>query len=414
MYCSQTIFYKADEQHQPHDDFGFCVPEACAHGPLDEFASTSREELIKEIHRLREQLSSREDQLTYIREEFCKLLDELGENAAQTAQLEKENPLLRKMEGNDVLTRFYTGLNTHTLFQSTYEHLSEGIETHPQSALSLREHFLLTLMKLRLNLREKDLAVRFNVSLSSVSRYFIKWITIMHVRLVPFVIRWPSKEEIRVSLPRIFRNSQFYETVAIIDCFEIPMNVPSHLLDKVSAFSHYKHEHTAKYMISILPQGATNFISQGYCGRTSDQFIVDHSGFLDQLKEGTLYFRIRISDQIFHIYCYSYVGDLVLADRGFTVAEAVGMRGGKLVTPAFKGRRQQLSKREVHDSRNVAVVRIHVERVIGVIKSRFSIMAGPVNILHASPNGSGENLFDKIVAVCCALNNLNPSVVPFD
>lgn len=103
-----------------------------------------------------------------------------------------------------------------------------------------------------------------------------------------------------------------------------------------------------------------------------------------------------------------------MADRGFTVAEAVGMRGAQLITPAFKGRRQQLSKREVQESREIAVVRIHVERVIGVLKSKYSIITGPVNLLHTTPNEIGDNVFDKIVAICCSLHNLNPSVIPFD
>jgi len=39
-------------------------------------------------------------------------------------------------------------------------------------------------------------------------------------------------------------------------------------------WSQHKHYNTAKYLISITPQGVINFISRGWGGRTSDQFIV--------------------------------------------------------------------------------------------------------------------------------------------
>lgn len=172
-------------------------------------------------------------------------------------------------------------------------YVSDGIEQHTQAALTLKEQFLLTLMKLRLNLREIDLAMRFSISTSSASRYFQKWVTIMNVRLVEKFIRWPERDEIRTSLPRAFLE-HFSKLVAIIDCFEIPMNMPSNLLDKVSVFSNYKHRHTAKYLIGILPQGSVLFISKGYGGRTSDKYIVEDSGFLDNLRPGNELFNVSL------------------------------------------------------------------------------------------------------------------------
>lgn len=212
----------------------------------------------------------------------------------------------------------------------------------------------------------------------------------MDKRLVPRFLVWRERKHVQKTVPQAFWDGGFQNCVAIIDAFEIPMNMPSNPLDKVSVFSTYKNRHTVKYLIGILPQGTTCFVSCGYGGRTSDKFIVEDCGFLDLLQHG----------------------DLVLADRGFTVAEAVGMRGAQLKTPAFKERRTQLSKKETADSRQIANVRIHVERLIGMLKLKFNVLFGPVNILHASPNSNGVNFFDKVVRVCCALQNLNPAIVP--
>ena len=41
-------------------------------------------------------------------------------------------------------------------------------------------------------------------------------------------------------------------------------------------------------------------------------------------------------------------GDVILADRGFLIADDVTIRGAKLVIPAFPKGKQQLSKRGVY------------------------------------------------------------------
>ena len=63
-------------------------------------------------------------------------------------------------------------------------------------------------------------------------------------------------------------------------------------------------------------------------------------------------------------------GDLVMADRGFTVHEAVTLRNANLAVPSFLGKQTQLSNVEVEYFRGLARIRIHVERVIGATKQR--------------------------------------------
>lgn len=77
-----------------------------------------------------------------------------------------------------------------------------------------------------------------------------------------------------------------------------------------------------------------------------------------------------------------------------------------------KSKNIQLTRKEVDDSRALAKLRIHVERLIGVIKQRFSILKGT---LHYSVLKSDEELIttiNKMVHVACALYNANESVVP--
>ena len=56
-------------------------------------------------------------------------------------------------------------------------------------------------------------------------------------------------------------------------------------------------------------------------------------------------------------------GDVVLADRGFDVSESVGMMQARLHIPAFTRGKSQLSAIDVENTRTIANVRIHVERV---------------------------------------------------
>ena len=70
---------------------------------------------------------------------------------------------------------------------------------------------------------------------------------------------------------------------------------------------------------------------------------------------------------------------------------------------------------EVDWSRELSIVRIHVERVIGVLKQKFTILQSVLPIALISDNSEDDTCtIDKIVRVCCALINLCPPIVPQD
>ena len=77
-------------------------------------------------------------------------------------------------------------------------------------------------------------------------------------------------------------------------------------------------------------------------------------------------------------------GDTILADRGFTIADDIGIHGATLQIPAFTRGKKQLSQKEVEVSKQLSKVRIHVERAIGMLKNKYIILKGtlPVDILR--------------------------------
>ena len=105
-------------------------------------------------------------------------------------------------------------------------------------------------------------------------------------------------------------------------------------------------------------------------------------------------------------------GDVVLADRGFTIEEDVALCGAKLEIPAFTRGKRQLTQKEVEKSKQLSAVRIHLERIIGILKNRYSIMKGPVTTKLLKHRGDGKYAnIDKFLVVCSALTNLGKRVV---
>ena len=89
---------------------------------------------------------------------------------------------------------------------------------------------------------------------------------------------------------------------------------------------------------------------------------------------------------------------------------------GKLVIPAFTKGREQLDHIGVEKTRALASVRIHVERVIGLLCCKYTILQStlPTNFLNNDNAQDEVPIIDRIIKVCSALVNLCPPIVPFD
>ncbi len=164
--------------------------------------------------------------------------------------------------------------------------------------------------------------------------------------------------------------------------FEVFIECPSNLLGRASTWSSYKHHNTVKILLGIAPQGVVSYASDAWGGRTSDKYLTEHCGILNQLLPG----------------------DVVLADRGFDISDSVGMMQARLNIPAFTKGKDQLSALEIEETRSIANVRIHVERVIGAVRQRYSILRGILPIDFISKRNTEDTpLVDRIIHVCCLL-----------
>ena len=151
---------------------------------------------------------------------------------------------------NDKKVLFYTGLGTWSLLMALFTYIKPFLNDTGNSSLSSFQQLLLTLMRLRLNLNGQDLAYRFNVHNSTVSRIFLRVIEVLHVKLKP-LIRWPDRDALTKTMPMVFRK-HFPSCIVIIDCFEIFLDRPTNLLARAQTYSSYKHHNTVKHLIGMV------------------------------------------------------------------------------------------------------------------------------------------------------------------
>jgi len=102
-------------------------------------------------------------------------------------------------------------------------------------------------------------------------------------------------------------------------------------------------------------------------------------------------------------------GDVVFADRSFDISDSVGTMQASLSIPAFTKGKSQLSALEIEETRAIANVKIHIERVIGNVCQKYTILKDILPIDFITARNGYTPLIDSIVCTSCALTNLcNP------
>lgn len=213
-----------------------------------------------------------------------------------------------------------------------------------EQSLPLIDQFFLFLCRLRQGFLVQDLATRFNVSHTTVSRICITWTNFLYYMLGSIPI-WPSRQTVNELMPQCFKNT-FPRTRVILDCTELHVQRPSSKVLNSETYSHYKGTTTLKSLVGISPYGAVTFISDLYTGSISDKEITKSSGILSLLEER----------------------DEVMADKGFLIGDLLSAKNVSLVIPPFLRTNRQLTAEEVSKTQEIARLRIHVERAIRRIK----------------------------------------------
>ena len=273
---------------------------------------------------------------------------------------------------------------TDSLLNKGYEDSPAHQKPGRKRQLSLWTEFLMTLVWMRLGLQYQLMATLFGVSKTTVFTIVFTWIHAMHTVLVPILVPWPSRDFIWANMPQCFR-TLYPNTRVIIDCTEIFINRPKDPDAQHKTYSSYKSHNTIKLLVGITPCGAFSFISKVWTGNVSDKHITRNSGLIEILE----------------------AGDHVMADRGFQIEDLLLPKGAKLIAPAFTrkceyGKKKRLNASEIRETRNIARVRIHVERAIERMKRWDVLTQVPLQTVPVT---------SELVSVIGALCNLLPPLV---
>lgn len=274
--------------------------------------------------------------------------------------LEKQT-IVNRFCVSDQTIRYYTKFPSQEVFQVFWESICPsasnlvywtkaqrmGHEAFPSPSparkIQLIDELFIYCCRVAAGLREQVISDIFGVSVATVSRTIITWANYLFFVLGSVPI-WMSRQQIGSSMPENYR--LFSPNLRVIlDCTEIRCESPTSLTLHSEIFSSYKSTTTFKGLVGVAPCGAVTFISQLYTGSISDKEITKKSGILDLLEPG----------------------DVVMADKGFTIEDMLCSVGARLIIPPFKFAKQ-FSKQDCEKTQAIARLRILVERVIRRVK----------------------------------------------
>ncbi len=124
--------------------------------------------------------------------------------------LRQENEGLKKrifgfesIKKSDNFISFFTGVASLSVFLWIGKVLKSKLQK-VTSSISFEDHILLVMMKLRLGLLNRDLAYRFGIEETTVSKIYRRWLQGMAAGMKNLLI-WPSRSEVRLNLPNSFK-----------------------------------------------------------------------------------------------------------------------------------------------------------------------------------------------------------------
>ena len=138
----------------------------------------------------------------------------------------------------------------------------------------------------------------------------------------------------------------------IRNCSEIYTETPTSFDAQAQTYSNYKNITLwSSWLVSLLVAQFLSCFNPGH-GRVSNKNLIQELGFLSCLEPG----------------------DVILADRGFTVGEDI-----QFVISTFTKGKKQFLQEEVEMSKQLAHVRIHVE---SLLKNKYTLLKGLVPVSY--------------------------------
>lgn len=350
------------------------------------YTSKSADYLQRTVNRQQEVISKLEQKIASLESDLLKCQKDLDSCRMSCGHLRRDPTVFK----------FYTGVSVDT-FENVKRIVGDAPESMDYTGKKTGEHdgkssqcsgrklcvddeLVLTLVKLRHDFPESDLANRFCISQSTVSRIFSTWVLCLYSTFKE-ISTWPSRQLIDKYMPSSFQQ-KYPSTRVVIDATEFRMEKPANPDVQAATWSNYKNTNTFKLLVGVTPNGVISFLSPLWGGRISDKQITIRSDLFDLLEPG----------------------DAIMADRGFDIASLMPA-GTSLNIPPFLGVKTQFDEEELVATRRIASLRIHVERAMERIKNFQMTQSFPASLCP---------LAEPIIFTCAFLTIFEPPLVPPD
>ena len=243
------------------------------------------------------QVSSECEEMKYLKEQIESLKEQIRIKDLQT----RTTFTFDSIKQSDALVKLYTGCPSSEMFyfivdkvkphssklqyyRGQISHESKkyqqsptipGCQTKPgpKRRVTLENEILMTLMRIRLDLKIDDLAFRFGISSSHASNTVSTMISFLSRELEP-LIYWPTAEQTLAYNSKHF-SGNLANVEGIIDCTEQKISKPSLSKAQYQTYSTYKSSNTLKKLVICTKSGSLSYISPSFGGSASDRFITE-------------------------------------------------------------------------------------------------------------------------------------------
>lgn len=188
---------------------------------------------------------------------------------------------------DDERVKNMTGLQNFTVLSKLYDVVKDSLPDHSATGLTQFNSFVITLMKLRLDLPISLLSYFFRVDPQKMGKMYRDNLAKMNKKIGPLV-RWPDDTTLLSSTPDSFKQITGEKCVIFIHFLEMTLKN----LNPLNTMAEYS-KHKVVYLIAFSPSGEIIFVSQGFGSKASREDIIRDSGFFDKITENHIFLSVK-------------------------------------------------------------------------------------------------------------------------
>ncbi|XP_067878115.1 uncharacterized protein [Heterodontus francisci] len=207
--------------------------------------------------------------------------------------------------------RFYTGFDSYEKFEAFLHFVTQDsklcsgkirgniargrLDAGPHSTLSHADQLLLVMCRLRLGLLLQDLAYRFKVSETTVSRVWLNWTEVIQARMMQVPVMCSPKYIETFQPKRTFEH--WGGTLTLLDCTDLFFESQAKERTRTDTAQPYRNHYVRRGYALVAPSGYMTFASGlafglkarvGESGRLEDQEEVEEEDEEELTEEGLM------------------------------------------------------------------------------------------------------------------------------